>query len=173
VPARQGIAEPYRYDIKVGSVWRRTRRCPRTNGTEAAHSGSHQPLRFAPPHHHRVHFSWQRALRITASHCDAEGVPNRVRVRPRSRTADWDPLRGSATRCAPILPGYRAGAGAAIAGPHAGSKQAWPAGRLRRKGGRPHSISYRSTPSEKMSERASIGRPSACSGDIYPTVPTN
>ena len=41
----------------------------------------------------------------------------------------------------------------------------------RAKGNLPVSISWRMTPSEKMSERASAGAPVTCSGDMYPTVP--
>ena len=36
----------------------------------------------------------------------------------------------------------------------------------------PVAISWRTTPSEKMSDRSSTTRPSACSGDMYATVPT-
>ena len=36
----------------------------------------------------------------------------------------------------------------------------------------PVAHSYRATPSEKMSERASMCRPHSCSGDMYPGVPT-
>jgi hypothetical protein len=35
------------------------------------------------------------------------------------------------------------------------------------KGGRPAAISYRTMPSEKMSLRASMSNPRACSGDMY------
>ena len=38
-------------------------------------------------------------------------------------------------------------------------------------GSRAVTASYRTTPSEKMSDRPSTGRPSACSGDMYETVP--
>ena len=41
------------------------------------------------------------------------------------------------------------------------------------KGLRPVTISYRTAPKLKMSERASTLRPSACSGDIYAAVPTH
>ncbi len=39
-------------------------------------------------------------------------------------------------------------------------------------GREPVAISYSTTPSEKMSERASTGFPFACSGDMYAAVPT-
>src|SRR4030095_6003463 len=39
-------------------------------------------------------------------------------------------------------------------------------------GFRPVTISYRTEPKLKMSDRASSLRPSACSGDIYAVVPT-
>jgi hypothetical protein len=35
----------------------------------------------------------------------------------------------------------------------------------------PVTISYKTTPNEKRSERASMSRPRACSGDMYATVP--
>jgi hypothetical protein len=38
-------------------------------------------------------------------------------------------------------------------------------------GCRPVTISYRTTPNEKMSERWSTSWPLTCSGDMYPTVP--
>ena len=41
----------------------------------------------------------------------------------------------------------------------------------RRNGGCPVTISYSTTPSEKMSVRASSGSPRTCSGDMYATVP--
>ena len=37
---------------------------------------------------------------------------------------------------------------------------------------RPVTISYKTAPNEKMSDRASTGLPSACSGDMYAVVPT-
>lgn len=40
------------------------------------------------------------------------------------------------------------------------------------KGRCPASTSYSTTPKEKISLRASSGRPDACSGDMYATVPT-
>ena len=40
------------------------------------------------------------------------------------------------------------------------------------KGRLPVAISYSTIPNEKMSERESTGLPSACSGDMYWTVPT-
>ncbi len=39
------------------------------------------------------------------------------------------------------------------------------------KGRLPESSSYRTTPNEKMSLRASAGFPDACSGDMYGMVP--
>src|SRR5258708_35264955 len=50
-PARQRIAEPNGYDVKLRSVGQRSRPCHKITGTEGAEGGDDQTLRITPAPH--------------------------------------------------------------------------------------------------------------------------